>query len=142
MIFKHYNHDGDGLLNVFNRDGFAPIHLAVFSESIDILNELVSNSKYLNIADKKRGYTALHYAASKTKLVPMVNLLAKNTNIDVNVQSFIGTTPLHIALANKNYMSTICLVYVSLISLFFAFEILIFSGLSLDCKRRQFVSLE
>lgn len=102
------------VLNAINHEGLAPIHLAVLSESMEILNELLYNRKYLkiNILDKRRGYTALHYAAMRSKLTPMVNLLARSENIDVNARSFIGATPLHISVANKNYMSTICLVII------------------------------
>lgn len=113
VILKYVNKNNCySVLNAINHEGLAPIHLAVFSESFEILSELLYNRKYLkiNILDKRRGYTALHYAATRAKLTPMVNLLAKNEDIEVNARSFIDATPLHIAVANKNYMSTICLV--------------------------------
>jgi nuclear factor of kappa light polypeptide gene enhancer in B-cells 2 len=115
VIIKYVNKNNCySVLNTINHDGCAPIHLAVLSESTDILSELLYNGRHLkiNIPDKKSGYTALHYAAMRAKLTPIVNLLVKNEDIDINAKSYIGCTPLHIAVANKNYMSTICLVII------------------------------
>lgn len=94
-----------GVLNAVNHDGYAPLHLAVLSESVDIVRELLylKNLK-INIPDKRAGYTALHHAASNRNLLNICNLLVKNENIDIDAKSFNGSTSLHIAIANKNYL--------------------------------------
>jgi hypothetical protein len=99
-------------LNALNHEGYAPIHLAVLSESVEILRELLYNGRNLkiNIPDKRAGFTALHYAAMRSKLTPLCNLLVKNEDIDLNFRSYNGCTPLHVAVANKNYLITMCLV--------------------------------
>lgn len=113
VIIKYMNNTNYGVLNAINHEGLAPIHLAVLNESSEIINELLYNRRYLkiNIQDKRSGFTALHYAALRSKLTPIVSLLVKNEEIQVDSRSFIGCTPLHIAVANKNYMTTLCLVW-------------------------------
>ena len=111
----------DNILNLITNDGFTALHLAILSESADIVNELLRlDSLDVNIRDKNYGYTALHYACLKETRCPMVSMLCKNNTgacvsskggkVDVNSLSYIDSTPLHVAMANKNYMSVICLV--------------------------------
>lgn len=101
-------------MNAFNHEGYAPIHLAVLSESLDILRELLSNGRDLkvniNVPDKRAGFTALHYAAMNFKRTPLCNILVKHDGIDLNVRSYNGCTPLHVAIANRNYLITMCLI--------------------------------
>lgn len=99
-----------GILNSINHEGYAPIHLAVMSESVDIVHELLFNKNLkINIPDKRAGFTALHYAASSPSLLNICSLLVKNESIDINSKSNNGSTPLHMAVANKNYLIT-CLL--------------------------------
>ena len=100
-----------GVLNCTNHDGYSPLHLAVLSESIDLVRELLY-LKYLkiNIQDKRAGYSALHHSATKPNLLEICKLLVKNENIDINLRAFNGCTPLHIAIANKNYLITCLLI--------------------------------
>lgn len=100
------------LVNAVDDQGLAPIHLAVLSESLEILGKIVQfQATNVNIQDTEYGYSALHLASMHSRNTPMVNLLARASNIDVNIRSFKGDTPLHITVANKNYMATICLVF-------------------------------
>ena len=99
-----------GVVNSINHDGLAPVHLAVMNQSVELVQELLY-LKYLkiNIQDKRAGYTALHHACGKQNLYQIANLLVRNESIDVDVRSYNGCTPLHVAIANKNYLIT-CLL--------------------------------
>lgn len=114
-IVKHINKNKiySSVINAVNNDGFAPVHLAVLSESSDIVNELIHCSYInVNIKDKNpnKNFTALHYASIKAKLAPIVNVLCNNKEIQIDATSYAGCTPLHLAIVNKNYLITICLV--------------------------------
>lgn len=109
------------LLNATNNDGFTPLHLAVLSGSLDIFCAFNNQNVDLNAKDTRRGYTALHYACTHSSLIHVVNLLVKQTGIDLDAKSLTGSTPLHVAVANKNYMTTVCLVGKSLARYFFYF---------------------
>ena len=99
-----------GVINSINHDGFAPIHLAVLSQSLELVQELLY-LKYLkiNIQDKRSGLTALHYSSGKLNLYLISNLLVRNENIQIDVRAYNGCTPLHISITNKNYLIT-CLL--------------------------------
>lgn len=102
-------------VNMVNQKGLAPVHLAVLSESMEIVDTIVQLKELvdLNLREATYGYSALHFAAMHSRNTPMVNLLARCENINLNVRSFNDDTPLHFATANKNYMATICLVIYS-----------------------------
>lgn len=113
VLIKHVNRNNNySVLNALSHDGYAPIHLAVLNENLDILRELLYNGKNLkiNIPDKRAGYTALHHAASRQCLLQFCKLLVKNEDIDIDCRSYTGCTPLHIAVANKNYLITMLLL--------------------------------
>ena len=99
-----------GVVNSINHDGYTPLHLAVLSQSIEMVQELLY-LKYLkiNIQDKRAGLTALHHASGKLNLYLISNLLVKNENIQLDVRAYNGCTPLHMSIANKNYLIT-CLL--------------------------------
>lgn len=95
------------ILNSINHDGYAPIHLAVMSQSTDLVRELLymKNLK-VNIQDKRAGYSALHHAVGTRNLLPVTNLLVNNESIEIDIKAYNGCTPLHVAIANKNYLIT------------------------------------
>ncbi len=98
------------VVNSVNHDGYTPLHLAVLSQSLEMVQELLY-LKYLkiNIQDKRAGLTALHHAAGKLNLYLISNLLVKNENIQLDVRAYNGCTPLHMSIANRNYLIT-CLL--------------------------------
>lgn len=114
MVFKYVvDNNCFNVLNAINKEGYAPIHLAVLSESLEILKEfvLLNDARLdLNIKDTRYGYTALHYAALRSSRTLMVNTLTKSREVDKNSASDRDITPVQLSVANKNYMSTICLV--------------------------------
>ena len=95
------------ILNSINHDGYAPIHLAVMSQSTDLVRELLymKNLK-VNIQDKRAGWSALHHAAGIKNLLQISNLLVNNNSIEIDIRAYNGCTPLHVAIANKNYLIT------------------------------------
>lgn len=99
-----------GVVNSISHDGYTPLHLAILSQSVEMVQELLY-LKYLkiNIQDKRAGLTALHHAAGKLNLYLISNLLVKNENIQLDVRAYNGCTPLHMSIANKNYLIT-CLL--------------------------------
>ncbi|RNA33545.1 nuclear factor NF-kappa-B p105 subunit-like protein [Brachionus plicatilis] len=100
-----------GVLNGTNHEGYAPIHLSVLNSSLAMLREfLYFDQLKINSTDKKFGFTALHYAARDPFGTIILDMLMKNQRIDVNVKSYVGYTPLHLAVLNKNYLSTINLL--------------------------------
>ncbi len=97
-------------LNYINHEGYAPLHLSVLSESIDLVRELLYFKRLkINIPDRRAGLTALHYAASNFNLLPLCSLLVRNEQVEIDAKCFNGSTPLHMAIVNKNYL-TVCLL--------------------------------
>lgn len=115
IIIKYaHKHTDYSALNALNNEGFAPIHLAVKMNKFDLLNELVNcrHGVNINIHDTSHGYTALHYAVLRAKQFPLVNLLINHPDVRLNATSLVGAIPLHVAIANKNYMAVVTLVII------------------------------
>ncbi len=112
-IFLKYVEKGChySILNSINHDGFSPIHLAVMSGLTDLVRELLymKNLK-VDIQDKRAGFSALHHAVGIRNLLPITNLLVNYNSIKIDIQAFNGCTPLHLAIANKNYLITSLLI--------------------------------
>ena len=51
-------------MNALSPQGYAPIHLAVFNEQLDVLNILLENKGDSCLPDR-HGYQPLHWAAKK-----------------------------------------------------------------------------
>ena len=99
-----------GVLNFISHEGYAPLHLAVVAESIDLVRELLYFKKLkINMPDRRAGLTALHYAASSFNLLTTCSLLVRNESIEIDAKCFNGSTPLHMAIMNRNYL-TVCLL--------------------------------
>lgn len=100
-----------GVLNAINHEGYAPIHLATVNRSFEMVRELLYfKTLRINIPDKKLGYSALHYAVIGSSSYKIAELLVKNEKVDLNCKSHSGCTPLHLAVANRNYFTTILLL--------------------------------
>ena len=100
--------DGDGIrlwelrmdgakLDVCDKDGWGPLHLAVFSGSIYAVEILLSNFGADPNAATPRGATPLHIA-SKGSLELVQALL--DAGADLNLVDDCGATPLHLAAAS------------------------------------------
>ncbi|RNA00773.1 nuclear factor NF-kappa-B p100 subunit-like protein [Brachionus plicatilis] len=100
-----------GVLNAVNLEGYAPIHLCTLNGSFEMVRELLYfKTLRVNMPDKKVGYSALHYASISSSSYKIAELLVKNEKVDVNCKSHTGCTPLHLAVANRNYLATILLM--------------------------------
>lgn len=68
--------------------GILPIHVAIETENIDIVKELIIRNAKLNLADKQ-GRTVFHYAAkTSNEMIIQVVLTHKQFYTAVNVHSF------------------------------------------------------
>ncbi|KAJ3682357.1 hypothetical protein LUZ60_014930 [Juncus effusus] len=76
--------------------GETVLHLAVKSNSLEILEFLISQVNDLNAKDD-RGNTVLHLAVARKKL-SVIKLLLSNPGIDVNVENSKAFTPLDVLL--------------------------------------------
>ncbi|RNA23985.1 nuclear factor NF-kappa-B p100 subunit-like protein [Brachionus plicatilis] len=100
------------LLNQKNHEGYAPIHLCVFNRSYEMTRELIYFPQLkINISDSRKGYTALHHASSLPDTFGLVFILVMNLEIDLNLKSYCGFTPLHLAVINKNYLTLTFLLH-------------------------------
>ncbi|CAF0713312.1 unnamed protein product [Brachionus calyciflorus] len=100
-----------GILNSINHEGYSPLHICVLKESYEMVRELLyCKDLRINIPDKRCGFTALHHAASNFNLYKIVDILIRNEKIDLNCKTYTGCTPLHLAVANKNYLNAIMLI--------------------------------
>jgi ankyrin repeat protein len=93
-----------------NYEGYSPLHLAVLAQSTDLVRELLYMKHLkINTQDKRAGMTALHYAAGIYNQLKICKLLVLNEQIECNCRAFNGCTPLHVAVANRNYL-IVCLL--------------------------------
>lgn len=107
-VDKQHNY---AVLNAINHEGYAPIHLCILIESFEMVRELLYFKMLrINISDKRVGYSPLHHAVIGSRTVKIAELLIKNEKIDLNSKSYSGCTPLHVAVANRNYLATILLL--------------------------------
>lgn len=87
------------------REKFSPLQAAVYCDDVSIARLFLSQEKHgilnLTIAHGMVRHSPLHLAVGKCH-VAMVKLLCSNNYIDINVQSFSGKTPLHIAVTLSN----------------------------------------
>ncbi|XP_032228503.2 nuclear factor NF-kappa-B p105 subunit [Nematostella vectensis] len=84
------------ILNTRNYDGFTALHVAVFSNSIDIVSALTNVGADINVPDCGSGKTALHHAV-ETNNLRLVSYLLFQCNACVDAETFDECTPLHFA---------------------------------------------
>ena len=115
------------VLNTLNHDGYAPIHLLAMASSssaaaIELMRELLYVKHVrLNIQDRRAGMSALHHVCGAEACeasrrlganLDMCMLLVRDERVDLNARGYNGCTPLHVAVANKNYLIVCLLVSV------------------------------
>lgn len=107
------NLDKSYLMNLCNYEGDTPLHIACKNNSYDVAEEfLFSDLCKINEQNKRTGETPLHYTCSRN-FIQLTKLLVKNLtkrNLDIDVQAFNGTTALHMAISNRNYLITRLLI--------------------------------
>ncbi|XP_057372229.1 uncharacterized protein LOC130693127 [Daphnia carinata] len=92
--------------NATDKLGRSPVHSVVISNDslvgLGMLRLLLANRGNVNLQDKEKQFTPVHYAASSLKLrVPEKMKILLKSGGDVNVRSNDEITPLHLAVANS-----------------------------------------
>ena len=94
-------------MNLCNYEGDTPLHIACKNNSYQIAEEyLYSKLCRFNEPNKRTGETTLHYTCARNYL-QLTKLLLKqfqDIHLDIDVQAYNGCTPLHMAIANRNYL--------------------------------------
>ncbi|XP_041116576.1 nuclear factor NF-kappa-B p100 subunit-like [Polyodon spathula] len=96
ILLSHLKPHSRYLLNTPDYNGLYPLHLAVQRSGEQCLRVLVDAGAEVNAVERKSGCTALHLAVQQD-LFAVACLLITELNADVNVCSFGGNTPLHLA---------------------------------------------
>lgn len=116
---------GMKLLNTYNHEGEAPLHLATKARHVAIVEALIQAGANVNQASTEvgsmKGYTAAHYAARNGD-VDILRLLAKR-KVDFNRAADDGWYPLHCSVFSGKRQATEVILGVS--------------GLQLDCKTQH-----
>jgi ankyrin repeat protein len=86
---------GIPLVDIVDKFGSLPIHYTIQFDNLDAFNIILEKSRYLNKLDDK-GYSPLHLAIKK-KNYQMIKTLVNNDNVNVNITTHIGESPLHLA---------------------------------------------
>ena len=76
--------------------GFAPLHMAIANNSLELVRCFLNAGANVNIADPKNGFVGLHIAAQEG-FCDIMELLLDHADTDINVQNIYGYTPLHSA---------------------------------------------
>jgi len=87
-------------LNVRNKDLWSPLHFAVYQESTDIAQELISAGVLVDAKDK-HDLTPLHHASNKEKGSHIINCLVQ-AGADINYIAAGKWSPLHLAVDAKH----------------------------------------
>jgi len=85
-------------VNMADDLGRSPLHLAVISGHLNIVNVLIKAGADVNAVDRLKSLSPLHYAAFHNFPKIMLFLLSRGALIDV--QDTFGNRPLHFAAAN------------------------------------------
>ncbi|XP_078351730.1 nuclear factor NF-kappa-B p105 subunit-like isoform X2 [Oculina patagonica] len=96
------------MLHERDYNGFTALHKAVFVNSVQIVNYLVSLGANVNMQDGKSGRSALHHAVEAGNL-SMINCLLYQCDADADAMTFDEITPLHIA-AGRGMESVVALL--------------------------------
>lgn len=86
-------------INMQNKYGVAPLHLASQSGREECVEILINNGAFINIIDK-HGETPLHYACRHNRSTCTLLLIERGANL--NIQDECGNTPLHYAFLNRS----------------------------------------
>ncbi|XP_014230726.1 nuclear factor NF-kappa-B p110 subunit-like isoform X1 [Trichogramma pretiosum] len=87
-------------LDSLSDSGWAPLHMAAKTGSLDAVKALIKSGANVNITDNSYGRSALHIAVDHNHL-HIVKFLVENTKIEVNMKNMGGNTALHTAAVKK-----------------------------------------
>ncbi|KAJ8418353.1 hypothetical protein AAFF_G00140620 [Aldrovandia affinis] len=110
VLLPHLAERHSHLLNTPDYNGLYPLHLAVRKGGERSLRALVEGGAKVNAAELKSGCTAMHLAI-KENLLKVACLLITELKADVNVCTFGGNTPLHLAASQGS--PTLCSMLVA-----------------------------
>ncbi|KAL2082947.1 hypothetical protein ACEWY4_020720 [Coilia grayii] len=96
LLLTHLGERHAHLVNTADFTGLYPLHLAVRRGGERCLRVLVETGAKINAQEQKSGYTALHLAV-KDNLFKVACTLITELKADVNVCTFGGNSPLHLA---------------------------------------------
>ena len=90
-------------LNFLNSNSKNILQIAFERENMLIINYLINNKVFFNInnKDSEYGNTILHTATILNYDIEIIKKLLE-VNANVNIQDFVGNTPLHYAISEKN----------------------------------------
>uniref|UniRef100_H3CAH8 Nuclear factor kappa B subunit 1 n=1 Tax=Tetraodon nigroviridis TaxID=99883 RepID=H3CAH8_TETNG len=98
-----------GLLELPNRAGLCPIHLAVLANQLSSLRELLEGGANVESQERSCGRSALHLATERDN-VSLAGCLLLEGNANVDSCTFDGSTPLHVAAGRGSAKLTALLV--------------------------------
>ncbi|MBN3321908.1 NFKB2 factor, partial [Atractosteus spatula] len=96
ILLGHLGERHANLLNTSDYSGLYPVHLAVRRGGDRCLRMLVEAGANVNVAERKSGCTALHLAVQQD-LLRIACTLVTELKAEVNLSTFGGNTPLHLA---------------------------------------------
>uniref|UniRef100_W5N3T5 Nuclear factor of kappa light polypeptide gene enhancer in B-cells 2 (p49/p100) n=1 Tax=Lepisosteus oculatus TaxID=7918 RepID=W5N3T5_LEPOC len=96
ILLGHLGERHANLLNTSDYSGLYPVHLAVRRGGDRCLRMLVEAGANVNVAERKSGCTALHLAVQQD-LLGIACTLVTELKAEVNLSTFGGNTPLHLA---------------------------------------------
>ena len=85
-------------LNLQNRDGYAPLHIAIHEKDEEILNLLLKKGADVNLKDR-RANTPLHLAVIEGEITVVTTILDRIKPLDLEMRGEGEKTPLHLAVS-------------------------------------------
>lgn len=96
LLLVHLGEQHAHLVNTVDYHGLQPLHLAVKRDGERCLRLLVESGAKINAPEQKSGCTALHLAVT-ANLFKVACSLITELKADVNISTYGGNTPLHLA---------------------------------------------
>jgi ankyrin repeat protein len=95
ILLENENVIGIPLVDIVDKFGALPIHYAINYDNNEALDLIIKYNTQYNKLDNK-GFSPLHYAIKKKNYIAIEKLL-KSPTLNINLQTNIGETSLHIA---------------------------------------------
>ena len=108
ILLNNKNIIGIPISDLSDKFGSIPLHYAINFNNDYAFNLLINESNQFNKLDSK-GLSPLHYAIKKKNYNTIIKLL-NISNVNINIQSSIGETPLHLACNYEDVISVELLI--------------------------------